>query len=190
MTRASSGTNDESVARREIAPIGRPREMFTAGLSLRRFGEDDLPILQEIRKAAFMPVFQSFVDIVGKPIGSVAFAHADEEQARQLSDLCRATPDQVLVATVDGAIVGFVSFSMNVGSGIGEIGLNAVHPDHAGKGLGTAMYEHVLKTMKASGIAVATVSTGGDPSHAPARRAYTKVGFGPSLPSITYYKLL
>ena len=157
MTRASSGTNDESVARREI-----PREMFTAGLSLRRFGEDDLPILQEIRKAAFMPVFQSFVDIVGKPIGSVAFAHADEEQARQLSDLCRATPDQVLVATVDGA--------MNVGSGIGEIGLNAVHPDHAGKGLGTAMYEHVLKTMKASGIAVATVSTGGDPSHAPARR--------------------
>jgi hypothetical protein len=39
-------------------------------------------------------------------------------------------------------------------------------------------------------MAVATVSTGGDPSHAPARRAYEKAGFGPAIPSVSLYKLL
>ncbi|WP_309895073.1 hypothetical protein [Archangium sp.] len=32
--------------------------------------------------------------------------------------------------------------------------------------------------------------TGGDPSHAPARRAYEKVGFGPAIPSVSLYRLL
>ena len=37
---------------------------------------------------------------------------------------------------------------------------------------------------------VATVGTGGDPSHAPARRAYETAGFGPAIPSLTLYRLL
>ncbi len=44
--------------------------------------------------------------------------------------------------------------------------------------------------MKEWGAEVATVSTGGDPSHAPARRAYGKAGFGPAIPSVALYKLL
>lgn len=39
-------------------------------------------------------------------------------------------------------------------------------------------------------MALATVSTGGDPSHAPARRAYEKAGFGPGLPSVYLYRVL
>jgi hypothetical protein len=39
-------------------------------------------------------------------------------------------------------------------------------------------------------MALATVGTGGDPSHAPARRAYAKAGFGPAIPSLTLYRLL
>jgi hypothetical protein len=52
------------------------------------------------------------------------------------------------------------------------------------------MYEHVLARMKELGAALATIGTGGDPSHAPARRAYEKAGFGPVLPSVHLYKLL
>jgi hypothetical protein len=44
--------------------------------------------------------------------------------------------------------------------------------------------------MKERGMALATVGTGGDPSHGPARRAYAKAGFGPAIPSISLYKLL
>jgi GNAT superfamily N-acetyltransferase len=79
---------------------------------------------------------------------------------------------------------------MDAARRVGEIGLNAVHPDHAGQGVGTAMYRHVLARMREGGMAVASVGTGGDPSHAPARRAYAKAGFGPAIPSLTLYRLL
>ncbi len=96
----------------------------------------------------------------------------------------------MLVVTLNEKIVGFVSFELDGDTGIGEIGLNAVHPDHASRGIGTRMYQHVLARMKESGMRLATVSTGGDPSHAPARRAYEKAGFGSVLPSVVMYQRL
>jgi hypothetical protein len=36
----------------------------------------------------------------------------------------------------------------------------------------------------------ATVSTGGDPSHAPARRAYEKAGFSAQIPSVWFCRTL
>lgn len=179
---------DGGAARPEVAELERssvpePR--------IRPSEPDDLPILQQIREAAFAPVFRSFVDIVGEPIAAIAFARADAEQAKLLDDICRTgSGHQVLVATLGGTIVGFVSFTIDAEKRIGEIGLNAVCPAHAGKGLGTRMYEHALALMKERGAAVATVGTGGDPSHAPARRAYAKAGFASPIPSVTLYKLL
>ena len=74
--------------------------------------------------------------------------------------------------------------------GLGEIGLNAVDPRHAGRGVGTAMYEFALACMKQAGMRAATVATGGDPSHAPARRAYRKAGFDLEIPSVWMCKKL
>jgi hypothetical protein len=51
------------------------------------------------------------------------------------------------------------------------------------------MYDHVLSKMKAEGIRVVHVGTGGDFSHLPARRAYGKCGFVP-LPLVRYYASL
>ena len=130
---------------------------------------DDLADLQRLRASAFQPVFRSFADCVGERIAVIAFARADAEQARLLERICReGSGHEVLVATVGGALV----------------------PAHAGRGIGTRMYEHVLGIMKARGMAVATVSTGGDPAHAPARRAYEKAGFGDPLPSVSLYRPL
>ena len=128
---------------------------------------------------------------MGAGIAAVAFAHADLEQAKLLDDICAVGSGyHVFVVTDGGEIVGFVSFTTDAEKRIGEIGLNAVHPDHAGRGLGTWMYQHIMACMKELGMALATVGTGGDPSHAPARRAYEKAGFGPALPSAHLYKLL
>jgi hypothetical protein len=44
--------------------------------------------------------------------------------------------------------------------------------------------------MKEQGVKVATVLTGLDEGHAPARRAYEKIGFEKNLKHITYYKKL
>lgn len=168
-----------------------PPPVKVPGLGIRPFRPEDLPTLQRIRKAAFGPVFRSFADLLGEEIFALAFAHADAEQAQLLDRLCAAGSDhEVLVATVDGAIVGFVSLTVDARKRVGEIGLNAVHPDHAGRGIGTRMYERALARMKERGTAVAVVGTGGDPGHAAARRAYAKAGFGRALPTVWLYKLL
>ncbi len=160
-------------------------------VSIRPFRPSDLPAIQTIRQAAFKPVFQSFREILGEEIYLKALGDPEAEQAALLDRLCSPdAQDEVFVATIGHKPVGFVSYSLDRDGRRGEIGLNAVHPDHAGRGIGTRMYEFVLTRMKERGVAVVTVGTGGDPSHAPARRAYEKVGFGPAVPSMHLYRLL
>ena len=165
--------------------------MTASDPSIRPFEPGDLPALQRIRQAAFEPVFRSFREIVGPEIAAIAFARSDADQAKLLNDICAVgSGHHVLVVTVREEIVGFASFTIDSDKRTGEIGLNAVNPEYAGRGLGTCLYKHVLARMKELGVALATVGTGGDPSHASARRAYEKAGFGPALPSVHLYKLL
>jgi len=160
-------------------------------LRIRPFEAADLETLQRIRAQAFAPVFRSFQNFVGEPVAGLAFAGADAEQAELLASVCDSQSSwQVYVGVIDNEIVGFVSFSLDAEKRIGEIGLNAVHPDHAGRGIGTTLYSFAIDHMKRSGMLLATVGVGGDPSHVPARRAYEKAGFGPSLPSLWMYRLL
>ncbi|HYO68362.1 MAG TPA: GNAT family N-acetyltransferase, partial [Archangium sp.] len=98
------------------------------------------------------PVFQSFRDIVGEEIGKTAFANADAEQSRLLETLCGAgSSHQVFVVTAGDETVGFVTYSLDEKNQVGEIGLNAVHPEHAGQGIGAAMYTFALERMKSAG---------------------------------------
>jgi GNAT superfamily N-acetyltransferase len=160
-------------------------------ISIRPFAPGDLADLQRIRAAAFAPVFRSFREIIGEAVAALALGQAEAEQAELLASVCGPdSPHRVHVARIGDAIVGFVSFSLDAEKRIGEIGLNAVHPDHAGKGIGTALYDFAIAEMKRAGMRIATVGVGGDPSHAPARRAYQKAGFGPSLPSHWLYRVL
>lgn len=158
---------------------------------IRAYAPSDLPSLQTIRAAAFAPVFASFRSIVGPEIAALGLTTAEKEQADLLDTI--AKPDSghgVAVVEADGVIVGFVSWKPDISPGIGEITLNAVHPGHGGKGIGTALYEHALAALKAAGMKLATVGTGGDSSHAAARRTYEKVGFNVHIPSIYMYRKL
>ena len=146
---------------------------------------DDLPRLDEVRQAAFAPVFASFRSILGEDIYNLAQAREDEAQGALLASLLApASCWEVYVADRTGVVVGFVSLRLHLDTQVGEIGLNAVHPAYAGKGIGTAMYEFAITRMKEAGMRVATVATGGDASHAPARRAYEKAGFTVQIPSV------
>lgn len=159
-------------------------ETLPANVVMRPARADDQPALDAIRRAAFAPVFASFRSILGDGLYALAQAREDEAQGELLvSLLTTAAGWEVHVAELAGAVVGFVSIHLDSETRVGEIGLNAVHPDHAGRGIGTAMYAFALARMKEAGMRVATVSTGGDPSHAPARRAYEKAGFTVQIPS-------
>lgn len=154
-------------------------------LEIRSIQAEDEPLLQAIREAAFAPVFASFRSILGDEIYDLAQAREDKAQASLLASMLKAESEWVVYTVkLEDKIVGFVSVLFNRETKVGEIGLNAVHPSSAGRGIGTEMYNFAIARMKEEGMKIATVGTGGDPSHAPARRAYRKAGFTVEIPSI------
>ena len=160
-------------------------------INFRQSIKSDLPVLEEIRQKAFAPVFDSFRSILGDQIYSLAQEPEDTQQSQLLSDMfLPETVWQTYVVELSGEVVGFVSIRMDSDSKVGEIGLNAVHPDHSGQGIGTEMYKFATDKMKLSGMQVATVATGGDPSHEPARRACEKSGFNLQIPSVWMCQIL
>ena len=194
-------------AAREVDGIALVRTVFgEVVVGKKRGGERDLVVCLQL----FITVFNIGFEIVaelevflrgmggcvwpkteGAEIAARALTRAEAEQEELLRNLCRESADKMFVAEMGGQIAGFVSYALDVGqTGVGEIGLNAVHPDYAGQGLGTALYDFVLARMREAGMRVATVGTGGDAAHAPARRDYEKAGFCPYLPSIYMYKAL
>lgn len=112
---------------------------------IRAYAPSDLPTLHAIRNAAFAPVFASFRSIVGPEIAALGLATAEQEQGDLLDAIARPDSGHTLaVAETNDAIAGFVSWKTDAATKIGEITLNAVHPGHGGKGIGTALYEHAL----------------------------------------------
>lgn len=160
-------------------------------LVIRRANIADLPRLQEIRLNAFEPIFRSFREILGEVIYKVAQQHEDEAQAGLLPDMFKPESEwELFVIEQKTDVLGFISIKLNRSLRVGEIGLNAIHPNSAGNGIGTHMYEYAIEYMKSNGMKVATVGTGGDPSHSAARSAYRKAGFDVEIPSVWMCKEL
>jgi ribosomal protein S18 acetylase RimI-like enzyme len=154
-------------------------------IHIRPASSEDAPAMDKIRVAAFRPVFASFRSLLGDELYELAQAGDDAGQRDLLMSMLQpGSPWSLHVAVKGAEVVGFVSVRCDAASGMGEIGLNAVDPGHSGEGIGTQMYEFALEQMRAAGMRVATVSTGGDPSHEPARRAYRKAGFLADVPSV------
>ncbi|NIA72066.1 GNAT family N-acetyltransferase [Pelagibius litoralis] len=165
--------------------------MSKLNFEIRPFTETDLPILHEVREAAFVPVFRSFRAIVGEDIAQFTYAEAETDQGAHLDEMCQTgSRHHVYIATADSQVIGCCGYTIDPKRKVGQIGLNAVHPDYQGRNVGTALYEYVLAKMKEEGMSVATVGTGGDASHKPARRAYLKAGFETSIPSLLLCRML
>jgi ribosomal protein S18 acetylase RimI-like enzyme len=160
-------------------------------LVIREVRPEDVEILCEIAVAAWTPIFASFRQILGDELFAAVYPDWREQKRGEVREACDSSdPAMVCVAQQGERVLGFVTFHTDPASGIGEIGNNAVHPDSQGRGIGPKMYEHVFDSMRAMGMRFVRVSTGLDPSHAPARRAYEKAGFSIRLPGVDYYRKL
>ena len=96
----------------------------------------------------------------------------------------------MFVAQIATEIVGFVSVSLNRATGIGDSASTRSIRRTRDRASARAFTHFALSLMRVENMRLATVSTGGDASHGPARRAYAKLGFGAGIPSVTLYKLL
>lgn len=160
-------------------------------LTIRDFQPGDTERLVAIAVAAWQPIFASFREIFGEELYAANCPDYPQEKARQIRSACEdGSRALICVAELDGRIVGFATFYADVKPGIGEIGNNAVDPAHHGRGIAGRLYECVFERLRAMGMGFVKVITGGDPSHAPARRAYEKAGFDIHFPGVTYYRKL
>lgn len=102
----------------------------------------------------------------------------------------RSHPDQVLVAELDGRVVGYAMFIVDRDTRIGQVLDNAVDPAYGGKGIGSAMHREVLRRMREVGLKLAKVGTGLDENQAGARGMYEKHGFKEIYREVIYVRTL
>jgi len=143
--------------------------------------------LEQIRARAFAPIFASFPALLGDAIYEHAQRPEDAAQPALLRSLIDGRPGWTLWVAErrdTAGAVGFIAVRGDAAAGVGEIGLNAVDPAFASRGIGTAMYEFALERMREAGLRVAVVTTGADASHAAALQAYRNAGFEREMPSV------
>ena len=96
----------------------------------------------------------------------------------------------LLVTEVDGRIAGFITYGLDGARGVGSIHYNAVSSDFQGRGVGTLQVQRVLEIFREAGMRYATVGTGLNEGHAPARRMYEKAGFKQIITYVMYAQKL
>jgi len=158
---------------------------------IRPFRDDDLERVVAFSLRAWEPVFASVRGVLGA--GLFTRLHPDwrADQAEAVRASCASDDLDTYVAVLDDDTpVGFVSVALNAfHQGMGAIEIIGVDPDHQRQGIASALTEHALAHMKAHGMDIAVVETGGDPGHAPARATYEATGFT-VLPIARYFQLL
>ncbi len=155
---------------------------------IRSYVDKDIDEIIHLSLLAWEMVFISFEQVLGSKIFPILYPDWRKSQKDVVEKICKDQDNfHVLVAEVEGKVVGFLAYDLNPDNQISEVQLLAVHPEYQNEGIGTEMNIIVLQKMKAEGMILAVVGTGGDEGHAPARRSYEKAGYTP-LPLVRYYK--
>ena len=160
--------------------------MKTAQPRIRPSVGSDMAQIVELSLLAWEPVFESFEKVLGPRVFPVLYPDWRKSQAEGVEGACKATDKyHTLVAELDGRVVGFIAYELK--GETGEVVLLAVHPEFQERGIATQLNQTALDAMKAAGVKMVVVETGGEEGHAPARRAYEKVGYT-GLPLVRYFK--
>ena len=155
--------------------------------TIRQFVAADTDNVVELSLAAWTPVFESFQMVLGDDLYRRVHPDWLSHQAASVREALER--NDTWVAVDDGTAIGFVNVIFDEAERSAEIYMIAVHPAAQRQGVATRLTDHALDEMRARGLDLATVATGGDPGHAPARRTYEKAGFI-GYPQVWYAKLL
>jgi ribosomal protein S18 acetylase RimI-like enzyme len=160
-------------------------------LAIRLLRDDDIAAVVELSLLAWAPVFESIRQILGPSL--YAIQYPDDWKAIQstgVEGVCKNKAKYTtLVADAGGVVAGFIAYELRAEEQTGEVTLLAVRPEFQNQGIGTELNNAALAEMKARGMRMAMVETGGDSSHAPARRSYEKAGYT-LMPIARYFQAL
>ena len=157
-------------------------------IRIRLIRENDVEDVAQLSLLAWAPVFDSFQQILGPTIYAIIWPDWLVSQREVVEKACRdGEKYSIYVAELDGTVVGFLAYELKLEDKTGEVFLLAVHPEYQNRGIGTQLNTFALDKMRESGMKLASVATGGDPGHAPARRSYEKAGYT-AMPQVWYCK--
>lgn len=156
---------------------------------IRPLQSSDLPGVIDLSLRAWAPVFASLRTVLGDDIFLRLHPDWRSSQEQAVTATCTSKGMSMWVADESGVAVGFVAFTRDDASGMGVIEMLAVDPARQSSGIGTALSSYALDALRAAGMHVVMVETGGDPGHAAARRTYEKAGCT-LLPVARYFKAL
>lgn len=159
-------------------------------LTIRPCEAADLEAVVDLSLRAWAPNFVSLREVMEQEVFARLHPPGGRWQVRQEHDVretCASHP--VWVADVGGSVAGFVAVDVESNPVEGEIVMLAVDPTFQRQGVGSALFEHGVETVREAGLPIVTVGTGGDPGHAPARATYEKAGLTP-VPIARYFKAL
>jgi ribosomal protein S18 acetylase RimI-like enzyme len=155
--------------------------------SFRPYDTEDCARVVELSLLAWAPVFDSFHAMLGDDLYRRVHPDWLTDQAASVRDALER--NDTWVSVTDDTVSGFVNVAFDIENRSGEIYMIAVDPAYQRRGIASALTELAVEEMRARGLDLAIVATGGDPGHAPARRTYEKAGFIGS-PQVWYAKLI
>ncbi|WP_460037533.1 GNAT family N-acetyltransferase [Streptomyces cavourensis] len=158
-------------------------------IQVRPFEARDLDPVIDLSLRAWAPVYESFAEVMGPEVFGRQYPDWRTSQRREVEAACTEGKAHVWVAEDGVKVVGLVAVVLEPEGDAGAIELPAVDPDCQGRDVGTTLTEFATTWMKRAGVTLASIWTGGDPGHAPARRTYEKAGYT-TLPLVRYYKAL
>ena len=162
------------------------------GYRLRAAVEADLDRIGEIIRQAWEPIFAVHRREWGEELFEFLYANGAERIKANVGRHLAEHPDWIFVVEKGegGEMAAFIQYLLDEERGLGTVGLNAVAPEHQGRGIGTMMYDFVLDRFREAGLKYARVRTGLNEAQAGARRAYEKAGFDMERKEVTYYARL
>jgi GNAT superfamily N-acetyltransferase len=163
----------------------------SVGVDIRPYEESDVEAIVEFSLRAWEPVFESLRQVLGNSI--FARLHQPEwrsVQAEAVRSSCASNERDVFVAVADGRPVGFAAVALNAfHERMGVVDIIAVDPAYQRRGIARQLMDRAAEHMRAQGMDIAAVGTGGDVGHGPARSLYESLGYT-ALPGVRYLRLL
>ncbi len=149
---------------------------------IRPIREADIPAVLDIAATGWSGV--SMYEMQQRRHGRLGPNEWWERKRDEMRADCQVTPERVIVAEVDGQVVGYACFSIDEERGVGSVSNNAVAVEHRGCGIGSRMHDRILDHFRSLGLRVAQVTT--MEQDEPARRMYERHGFREIARSIHY----
>lgn len=149
--------------------------------------EEDVDDVVDLAVRAWTPVFASMRATLGDALFLRFWPDWERDQATAVRDAI--TTHDTWVTDWDDEVVGFVTVVFDEAGRSGDIHMIAVDPDRQLRGIARDLTDFAIAEMRRRGLTLATVSTGGDPGHAPARHTYESAGFT-AFPQVLYARLI